>query len=64
MKAHYRHYKILVNNKPLDFSISIEAYSNKHIDYEQKNCIEKQTKLGRIKEGDKVEFKFLFCTSD
>lgn len=62
--THYRHYKILVNNKPLDFSINIESYSNKYIEDEQKSCIEKQTKLGRIKTGDKVEFKFLFCTAD
>jgi len=61
--THYRNYKILVNSKPLDFFLKVEAFSNKYIEDSQSNCIEEQTKLGRIKQGDKVEFVFMYANT-
>lgn len=64
MKPHTRHYKILVNDKPFIIQFSVEAYSNGYIEKGQDNFISEQKKLGRIKDGDKVEFRFNFSTSN
>lgn len=63
MATHYRNYQILVNGKPLPFFHSVEALSNNYIENSKQNCIEKQKKLGTIKEGDKVTFVFKYCNT-
>jgi len=63
MNTHYRNYEIRVNGKSLSFLHSVEAISDSYIKLSQQNCVEEQTKLGRIKEGDNVEFIFKFCNT-
>ena len=63
MNTHYRNYQVLVNGNPLPFFHSVEAMSTDYIEKSKQWCIEEQTKLGRIKEGDKVQFKFKYCNS-
>lgn len=60
---HYRNYQILVNKKPLNFFLAVEAISDYYIEKAKQTCIEKQIKLGTIKEGDNIEFIFKYCNS-
>lgn len=61
--THYRNYKVIVNNKPLDFFFEVEALSEQHIKEGKEYFIYEQTKMGRIKQGDKVEFKFMYANT-
>jgi len=61
--SHTRNYQILVNGNPLPFFHSVEAISNVHIERSKSFCIDKQKKLGRIKDTDTVEFIFKYCNS-
>ena len=63
MDTHYRNYQVLVNGTPLLFFHSVEAISTDYIETSKQWCIEEQTKLGRIKKGDTVQFKFKYCNS-
>ena len=62
INKHAKVYKILVNGIQLSFLHSVESVSDKYIEYSKQDCITRLKKNGRIKDNDKVEFVFKYCT--
>ena len=58
---HARNYKVFVNGKPMDFFFSVNSISDSYIQRGKDNFIKNQTNLGKIKIGDNIQFKFMYC---
>ena len=63
MNTHYRHYNVIINGNPLN-TCKIEAISDSHITKMKIYNTQKLIKYNVIKDSDKVEYKFIFCTCD